>query len=148
MPSWTLPAAELRPVATTEQDRQFGPDLRFRGDYSVTAAGDYVVATGPEVIHQSIEREALAAPGELVRRPEWGMGVRAELLRPRTPTRVAELRTRVAARVRANPRVTRVRSVEVREVEFAAGKEGVEIEIRADGGGRETALPPIRIGGS
>lgn len=145
MPSWTIPAAETRPVVVTEQEAMFGPDIRFRGDYEITARGDYALTEGVECAHQSVQREALANPGELVYRPEWGYGLRAALFRSPTKSLVEELRTRAETRTRANPRVTRVRECSLRQVEFDDGKHGLELDLRVDAGGRDSRLPPVVV---
>lgn len=91
-----------------------GEDVSLRGgDLTVTAAGDWAVLTGTDAARQSVEREAVASPGDMPRRPQWGMGLRDSLLRPSS----RELRDRQASSVRrrllVNPRIDTVDTVEV-----------------------------------
>ena len=140
MPAWTVPEEVLVVAELSDQDAEFGPDILFRGgDYVVTPAGDYALAEGDVVARQSIEREAMVAPGEVPTLPDWGMGLADEVMSPRTSGVVDELTTRITTRLRANPRVTRVREVAVRRV-TANGKTGLAVAIRAEVGGRDQQI--------
>lgn len=141
MPAWTIPAANLSVADLSDQDAEYGPDILFRGGrYTITPAGDYAVAELEDAARQSIEREAMSSPGEVATLPDWGMGVSDAVLAARTSSTADELVTRISTRLRANPRVTRVRDVDVRRMTTNDGKPGLRVEIRAEVGARNAQV--------
>ena len=147
MPAWTVPAAAVPPMPDlTDQDAAFGPDILLRGDFVISAAGDWSLVEGVDAARQSIEREALAEPGEVASLPAWGMGLRALVMAPRTTGRADELRAHITERLRANPRVTRVRGVDVSRFDTPAGVPGVAVAIRAEVGGRDQQITVTTTG--
>lgn len=145
MPSWSVP--ELSTDFTRELDRPaeaYGPDLLAGASGLVVGPhGDWCIATGIAAVRQSIEREAVANPGELASVPAWGMGLRAAVLDRRTRANAEALKARVAERLRANPRVTRTRSVAITSV-----ANGIDVSIAADVGGRDEQVAFTVTGGS
>ena len=98
------------------------------------------LAERDEAARQSIEREAQVTPGEVASLPDYGMGLADLVMAPRTTTTIDTATTRVTRRLRANPRVTRVREVGVRRIDTADGKPGLAIEIRAEVGTRDARI--------
>lgn len=94
-------------------DLQLGRDLFFREDFAVSPARDYVVIAGVAAARQSVEREGLAAPGDLPLAPDWGYGIRAWHLRPDTASSRDAITTRVRSRSALNPRLQTVTDVRV-----------------------------------
>lgn len=92
-----------------------GEDISLRGgDFVVTPAGDWAAISKTLAARQSVEREAVASPGDFPRRPEWGMGLRDGLMRNSSQD-IRDRQTSAARRrLAANPRIGRVRSVEVK----------------------------------
>lgn len=91
-----------------------GEDVSLRGgDLTVTSAGDWGVVTGPLAARQSVEREAIASPGDMPRRPEWGMGLRNSLMRGTTRDERDRQASAVRRRLNANPRIDSIQTVDV-----------------------------------
>ena len=138
MPAWLVPAEDLVVAELSDQEAEYGPDVLFRGGrYTVTPAGDYALAERDEAARQSIEREAMVSPGEVASLPDYGMGLADLVMAPRTTSTIDDATTRVTRRLRANPRVTRVREVAVRRITTTTGKPGLTVEIRAEVGSRD-----------
>lgn len=141
MPAWLVPAEDLVVAELSDQDAEYGPDVLFRGGrYTVTPAGDYALAERDEAARQSIEREAQVTPGEVASLPDYGMGLADLVMAPRTTSTIDDATSRVTRRLRANPRVTRVREVGVRRIDTADGKPGLAVEIRAEVGARDARI--------
>lgn len=145
MPSWTTPEIPVGTGgATDERERSYGPDIYAgpRGP-EVGPHGDWTVVTGVAAARQSVRREAVANPGELASVPAWGMGLPAAVMSRRTRGAADDLRAVIAERLRANPRLTRVRSISVERV-----TDGIDVKIAADVGGRDEQVAFLVTGGS
>jgi phage baseplate assembly protein W len=92
-----------------------GEDISLRAGGETTSGGDWAVVSGPQAARQSIEREAVASPGDLPRRPEWGWGGRDALMRSTTQTTRDRIAAAARQRLAANPRVDRVDKIDVRQ---------------------------------
>lgn len=145
MPAWSVPEARLDFGRDLDRAAEaFGPDILVGPEGPAAGPhGDWLVVSGVDAARQSIEREAVANPGELASVPEWGMGLRAAVLSRRTRGNVAALRATVAERLRANPRVTRTRSIALAPI-----ADGIDISIAADVGGRDEQVAFTVTGGS
>lgn len=89
-----------------------GEDIALDGgDLSVNANGDFATVTGVAVARQSILREIPANPGSFARRPEWGGGLSALLLKGSTVANRDRAESRTRGRLLANIRVSRVNAV-------------------------------------
>lgn len=146
---FTVPPQSHRPPVVDPTDLN-GEDVSLRGgDLTVTAHGDWAVLTGAEAARQSVEREAVASPGDMPRRPQWGVGLRDSLLRPSS----RELRDRQASSVRrrllANPRIDTVDTVDVSQHgDLAPGAVTVTIaaKVRGQSAASVMKIQPTRRG--
>lgn len=104
----------------------------------VTPAGDWATVTGVAAAKQSVLRELPASPGSFVRRPQWGGGLQALMFKGATPARRDEAVARAKARLRANPRISRVR-----EVSGEIGEYGIQLTVDADAAGGKLNLQDL-----
>lgn len=122
-----------------------GEDIALRGaDFTVTNHGDWLTVTDVLAARQSVEREACAGPGEMPRRPEWGMGLREELLRGSSIDSKNRQATSVRRRLGVNPRISSVKrvSVENRADLTTTGNVAV-VTIEAESAGRSLPITTI-----
>ena len=112
--SFTVPPPVLiKPKAVDLRDFS-GEDISLRtGDLTVSSGGDWATVSDVYAARQSVEREASAAPGEMPRRPQWGMGLKAELMRGLSPDSRDRQISTVRRRLQANPRISTVQKIEV-----------------------------------
>jgi phage baseplate assembly protein W len=125
----------IPPPKVIDQTDLNGEDVSLRGgDLTVTTGGDWGTLQGADSARQSVEREAVASPGDMPRRPDWGMGLRDSLMRGAA----RDVRDRQAAAVRrrlaANPRIQKVDVVDVSQRgDLAPGAVTVTISATANG---------------
>lgn len=147
LPDFPLPSAPLLSAA----EALFGRDIRFDGDLSVTAGGDWATVEGIAAVRQSILNEAMTSPGEHSFRPEYGMGLADAVKRPASKSTIDELKNRIRERCAANPRVTAVKELEVERttVTTQGGRTvpAIRVTLRVESAGRDVRLDPIIIGG-
>jgi len=107
-----------------------GEDVSLRiGDLAVSAAGDWTTVSDVAAARQSVEREACATPGEMPRRPQWGMGLRAELMRGSSIDSRDRQASSVRRRLLANPRISTVQKVTVQNRDDLAGGGNVTVVV-------------------
>lgn len=135
MPNWTLPAfAEPSPPVLSAAQKLLGRDIKFKDDFEVSAAGDYVTVEGVDAVKQSILNEARTSPGEIATVREYGMGLSALVYRSASRANRDEAANRVRERLAANARVQRVDEVSVdRDTDRGA----TVVTARVIAGGRE-----------
>jgi phage baseplate assembly protein W len=148
--TWTLPEALTpSPPVLSGALAMFGRDIRFREDFTVTAAKDWATVDGLDAVKQSILNEAMTAPDEFALRPEYGMGLADAVKRPSSRSVTDALTNRVRDRLAKNPRVTKVKQVAIESVAHAGGA-ALRVTIRVEAAGRDlgpgTGLDPLVIG--
>jgi hypothetical protein len=116
------PPIRSTPPALTELS---GEDVMFTSRLEISA-GDWRTVTGSDAAEQSVRREALASPGSLLRRPEWGMGVVNTVFASATRSLIDVMVTRVRRRMLLNPRVGRFVGADVVRL---ANKHGLGLSI-------------------
>jgi hypothetical protein len=94
-------------------DEVLGKDLYFRGDFAVGPHRDYLLVDQVAAAKQSVEREGLAAPGDLPLHPDWGFGLRDQVKKPDTKSVRDLIGTRVRNRLAVNPRIQETQDVRV-----------------------------------
>lgn len=121
MPTFTLPIVPKRaPIPVSPSDLS-GEDISLRSTFEVTSGGDYLTVTGAPAAEQSVRREHVANVGELARRPDWGVGVPAQLFKNATASQRGIITSRSRRRLAANPRVKSVELVECVDLDNASG---------------------------
>lgn len=126
-----VPAQQFVPQVVDPTDLA-GEDISLRGgDLSETSSGDWAVLSGPPATRQSVEREAGASPGDMPRRPDWGMGLRDSLMRGTGRDLRDKQQAAVRRRLNANPRIDRIDEVTVVERTDLDTKGVVTITIAA-----------------
>lgn len=145
MPTWTVPDPPTEFARDLDRAAEaYGPDLLCgQAGPVVSPHGDWAIVAGAAAARQSIEREAVANPGEIASSPAWGMGLRSEVMGRRTTSSIEALRARIAERLRVNPRLTRVRAIGV-----SPAAQGIDVSITADVGGRDEQVAFTVTGGS
>lgn len=143
--TWTIPAATAPspPTLTEAQRRLFGRDVRFRTDYTVTPSKDYGVVDELEAVKQSVFHEAQTSPGELVFRPDYGMGISDAVKKARSQSLIDQMQNRIRERLAANPRISAIHEVLVEPVTTDDGKPGTRILIRVEAGGRPITINEV-----
>lgn len=130
--SWTLgtasTAADASGVAKADRDAasQFlGVDLHLGYDdqgvprTELTAAGDYMLASGVEALRQSIVRRVLTVPGEWSTIPAYGAGAVAYVKGRDTTKLRSELVSNIRSQLQADPRISETSSVDIARVNDA-----------------------------
>lgn len=148
--TWTLPEAlPPSPPVLSDALAMFGRDIRYRQDFTITAAKDWGVVDGLDAVKQSILNEAMTAPREFALRPDYGMGVADAVKRPSSQSVRDALANRVRDRLARNPRVTRVKEVAIESIAYQGGV-ALRLSIRLEAAGRDlgpgTGLDPLVIG--
>lgn len=135
--TWVI-ADEPQPsrAPLTDVQAMFGRDIRFRGNYVVTASNDYATVDELEAATQSVFNEAQTEPGEHAFLPKWGMGIAQMVKKPRNSANLSAAENRVRERLRANPRISLVKEVSLTPFTSRRGDPGVVLTIRAECGGR------------
>lgn len=117
-----------------------GEDISLHGDLIETPGGDWATVTKVQAAQQSVEREAAASPGHFPRRPDWGMGLVDNLLHASSRDVRDRQTARVRSRLAANPRIDRVRLVDVTARTDTPGIGATVVTIRADVAGQPVTL--------
>jgi phage baseplate assembly protein W len=110
-------------------DLPLDPDARL----PKTATGDLRLISGYELLRRWLQRMALAMPGELIHRPEFGGGITGAIERASTPGRRAQLQNQIRRAVLRDGRFADARVV-VSEGVAEAGttnKRGITVRIEA-----------------
>jgi phage baseplate assembly protein W len=108
------PIAARRPPQVVDPTDLGGEDISLRGgDLGISGHGDWATLSGAPAARQSVEREACASPGDMPRRPDWGMGLRDSLMRGASRDVRDRQASAVRARLNVNPRIDRVETVDV-----------------------------------
>lgn len=129
-----VPPPPLRHPRTAPATDLNGEDIALRGaDFIETAAGDWGTVADVAAAKQSVEREAGASPGEMPRRPEWGMGIRDELMRGAGKDSRDRQVAAARRRLNANPRITSVRAVDASPRPDISGATTVTIIAESNG---------------
>lgn len=141
MPSFTLPTAPERAIVPADRSDPGGADLALditSNELRISASGDYALIDGDEAGKQSVRREATTSPGEYVRFPDYGFGVRDGVMRGVTRSMLDGLIARARARLARNPRVARIRDVIARV--DPTRPDHVMLDIQADVGGKALTI--------
>ncbi len=145
---YTVPTIAPPPPAPVDPTDLAGEDVLFRSGKTVAPAGDWATVRDVPAALQSVEREAPVSPGALVRRLDWGWGIRAELGRVTSRAERDRVFTKAQRALAANPRVTRVRQLSVDAM--PDGRPGIVVDVRFDAGGKDARavleLKPDRSG--
>ena len=145
--SYAVPQAPTPPPPIVDKTDPCGEDVSLRGgDLTVTTGGDWGALTGPLVARQSVEREAVASPGDMPRRPNWGMGIRDALQRNANKDARDRMVSTARRRVAANPRIESVQDVSARQRTDVPGATTLTIVATVSGQPMrfEVASPPPR----
>lgn len=159
-PSWTLqtPSSGASGVPASESIDQaskfFGLDIWFdvampgsdgQATYVVTPAGDVTVASGREALRQSLTRRLITNPGDWKTVPEYGVGARQYVKGKNTPSRRAELESRIRAQFMRDPRVLRVALAMVTPLDDGSPGLRVSVSVIPVGRLRSDQALPVQI---
>lgn len=131
----------------------FGEDIWFsvaepdpatgQANYVITASGDLAVATGLEVLRQSLVRRTITNPGDMPTAPDYGVGARQYVKGRNTLAKRQELESRVRAQYLRDPRVLTVDLVTVAQLDD--GEPGIKISAFVTPRGRLRGDRPLPI---
>jgi phage baseplate assembly protein W len=123
-------------------------DLRALSQGSTTASGDVRLLEGTELVKQALLIRLAVAPGELLHRPDFGVGVDLQLELASTPTARAMLANRCQAQVRQDPDVSAARvRVDAGIPSDPARSEAITIQVEAELRSTETLRSSYSFGG-
>jgi hypothetical protein len=126
--SYTVPQPDIITVAAVDPRDLGGEDISLLGGtLNVSPAGDWITVRGVDAARQSVFREFPANPGSFVRRENWGVGLSGKLFKGATQSMKGDAISRAKTRLRANPRITKVR-----EVSGSLPETGLQMTIRVD----------------
>lgn len=111
-------------------------------DRAVTAAGDWLLATGQVALRQSLLRRFLTAPGEWAMKPDYGAGARLYVKAKNTKSTRDELSHQLREQALKDDRV---RSVETVVVDLSAST--VKFTVRIMPRGELAIGGPLTISG-
>lgn len=137
---FTAPQVAFDPAPPIDPHDLAGEDIALATSFDATPAGDWRTVAGVAAARQSVLREAAANPGAFVRRPDWGFGYPAALLRGATRTLRDDLLARTRRRLAANPRITRVVALDVTPLTTT---EGLALDAQLEAGGRDARVQTI-----
>ncbi len=95
--------------------------------FPMVPQGSFLQVSGADVVLQSLYTLLSTEPGERLRRPEWGCGLRRYLFEPNTVSTRASMRRDVMKAIERFERRVRLKSVEVRP--HATEPTRVDVEI-------------------
>lgn len=142
--SWTLPALTFppSPVPVDEGQRDlFGCDIRFDGDFIVTAGGDYALVTGKDNLRLAILRRLITKPGEFRFRPDYGVGIQTFVKKQLTQSLKDSLRQRIIDQLSQDRRINSV-DVTLEQV-TVQGKPVLKVYVKAVAGGEARTFEPF-----
>lgn len=117
----------VAPARLGQRDSVDGEDIYLQGDMCESPQNDLATVVGKNAARQSIIRELPVSPGSFARRPDWGAGLSAEVLKSATVAQRDRMISRSKARLHDNPRVIAIRDVSARAIE-----DGTELNVRVD----------------
>ncbi len=132
--SWTVAASAASTTTVGERNdarsRFWGRDLWLkavgdggtpRADVLTTPAGDLRIAEGREALKQAVIRRIITSPGDWALLPGYGAGARDFIKERNTQANRDELAGRIKAQLLQEPRIERVESVVVSQLEDTQG---------------------------
>lgn len=155
---WIVPNPTIETAAASakqaDPDTQFfGRDIYFEiaapdatlgeADYVVNAAGDWTAVTGREALRQSLLRRLITSPGEWQTKPDYGVGARQYVKAKNLLATRNELEARIRAQFLRDPRVERVDTVTVAQLDD--GSAGVKISVFVTPRGRLRSDRPLPV---
>lgn len=101
----------------------FGQDLLYNrsGHLEVGSKADLLLCSGAECVKANIARALVTVPGDLVHRPDYGVGIQDFVNLPATPANFEELKARIRASLESNQDVETIEKLEV--------KRGVDVSV-------------------
>ena len=131
-------------TAAAEAERLFGKDILFDGDLRVSAAGDYVLLEGEEVLRQAIRHRLATVPGEYKAEPTYGVGVHRFVERRNRPDERQELEGLIRDQLSLESRINRVNEVVVEAFTTTNPPQaGIKIGIAVDAAGGALRFKPL-----
>lgn len=107
-----LPAV-VTPTKLTEEDRLWGRDVWFDGDYRVAPAGDWLVAERSVALRQALIRRWTTPPGAFAAHPGYGAGALDFVKARKTQANADELAGRIREQSLRDPRVLKAEGVAI-----------------------------------
>lgn len=147
-PSWTPPDPPNGAVGTPSTDTNaqaalfYGEDIWFDvtqgaiANYVVTAAGDWLSASGLDALKQSLTRRTITNPFEWKTKPNYGVGARLYVKAKDTPAMRAELEARIRSQYLIDKRVESVDEVSFEKIVDQGIGPGLRINVRFTPRGR------------
>lgn len=137
-------AARVNPKVIDLRDLS-GEDISLRtGDLQVSSSGDWTTVNDVTAARQSVEREACAAPGEIPRRPEWGMGLRQELMRGLSSDSKDRQVSSIRRRLQANPRISKINKIDVQNrTDLTTNGNVTVVTISAEAAGKPLGVATV-----
>lgn len=90
---------------------ELGVDVKIAGDYEKSATGDVKLIDGLQNLKEAIYRRILTTPGEVVHRPNYGVGLKRYTNRPSNIYNQQELSNAIRLNVLNEQRIERVNSI-------------------------------------
>lgn len=143
--TYSVPQAVRRHPKAIDLRDLSGEDISLRtGDFTITSSGDWTTVDDVNAARQSVEREACATPGEMPRRPEWGMGLKRELMRPLNEDSRNRQISSIRRRLQANRRISKINEINVQNRTDLATNGNVTVAvIKAESAGKPLAVSTV-----
>lgn len=123
-------------------DLDLGTDVKIDGDYTRTATGDLQTITDLENLKEAIYRRFITIPGEVIHRPDYGIGIRRYLNRPCTDANQVEIENAVKLNIMDEPRIEAVNRIKcIWNQEYAS----IVISVKAFGRNVEFDYRVVRL---
>lgn len=91
---------------------ELGTDVQILGDYEKTAVGSVKHITGLDNLREAIYRRVITVPGEVIHRPQYGVGIRKFLNKPCTEANQAELTNLIKLNIRNEERIEKINTIQ------------------------------------
>lgn len=89
-----------------------GIDVKLQDDYVKAATGDLQFIDGLQNLKEAIYRRILTTPGEVIHRPNYGVGLRRYLNKPCTNSNQQELSNAIRLNIMNEQRIERINSIQ------------------------------------
>lgn len=107
-----------------------GIDIYLIRDYNPSARGDLTPISGIDNLRESIYRRLVTSPGELIHRPNYGVGIRKFLNRPANESNKRELENLIKMNILNEKRITRINSI---KCDWSLDVLMIEIRVQVSG---------------
>lgn len=124
----------------------YGLDIEHRDDFiREEGAGDINTIEGLENVKEALRRRLITRPGEVVHRPEYGVGLPDYLNAPATLPVKQALAAKIATQFARDPRVQEILGIQMETTDFSPDKTVITVRVKLVGYG-EQAVSFIAFG--